>query len=188
MNVHQSNLMRGMMLIGGELVPSEGGEWLESVNPANEETLGHVPHGTANDVNRAVAAAEAAHPAWAALEPKERAKLVKKLAAKLRGLALLAARRSPLLPDLSTNAEAGVPGLESDTLTGIVAPAGTPAALVDMWRSAIAKMVAEPDVKARLEALGFAPVANTPEEFGERIRVEVARWGQVVRDAHIRVD
>src|SRR5215510_3443898 len=84
MNVHQSNLMRGMMLIGGELVPSEGGEWLESINPATEETLGRVPHGTAADVNRAVAAAEAAHPAWAALEPKERAKLLKKLAAKLR--------------------------------------------------------------------------------------------------------
>src|SRR5438067_8477801 len=84
MNVHQSNLMRGMMLIGGELVPSEGGEWLESVNPANEETLGHVPQGTAADVNKAVAAAEAAHPAWAALEPKERSKLLKKLAQKLR--------------------------------------------------------------------------------------------------------
>ena len=84
MNVHQSNLMRDMMLIGGELVASEGGEWLESVNPATEETLGHVPHGTAADVNRAVAAAEAAHPAWAALEPKERAKLLKKLAQKLR--------------------------------------------------------------------------------------------------------
>ena len=83
MNVHQANLMRGMMLIGGELVPSESNEWLESVNPANEETLGHVPQGTASDVKRAVAAAEAAHPAWAALEPKERAKLVKKLAAKL---------------------------------------------------------------------------------------------------------
>src|SRR5262249_56953858 len=84
MNVHQSNLMRGMMLIGGELVPSESGEWLESVNPATEETLGHVPQGTAADVNRAVAAAEAAHPAWAALEPKERTKLLKKLAQKLR--------------------------------------------------------------------------------------------------------
>ena len=69
MNVH-SNLMRGQMLIGGELVASEGGEWLESVNPADEETLGHVPAGTAADVNRAVAAAEAAQPAWAALEPK----------------------------------------------------------------------------------------------------------------------
>ena len=107
---------------------------------------------------------------------------------KLRGLALLATRRSPLLPDLPTNAEAGVPGLESDTLTGILAPAGTPGELVDMWRNAIAKMVAEPDVKARLEALGFASVANTPQEFGERIRTEVAHWGQVVRDAHIRVD
>src|SRR5205823_11951664 len=84
MNVHQSNLMRGMMLIGGELVPSEAGEWLESVNPANEEILGHVPQATAADVNSAVAAAEAAHPAWAALEPKERSKLLRKLAQKLR--------------------------------------------------------------------------------------------------------
>src|SRR5947207_1868998 len=84
MNVPQSNLMRGMMLIGGELVPSEAGEWLESVNPANEETLGHVPQATAADVNRAVAAAEAAHPAWAAIEPKERSKLLRKLAQKLR--------------------------------------------------------------------------------------------------------
>ena len=84
MNVRQSNLMRGMMLIGGELTPSESGQWLESVNPANEEKLGDVPQGTAADVNRAVEAAEAAHPAWAAMEPKDRAKLMKKLAAKLR--------------------------------------------------------------------------------------------------------
>jgi tripartite-type tricarboxylate transporter receptor subunit TctC len=45
-----------------------------------------------------------------------------------------------------------------------------------------------PDVKQRLEALGFVPVVNTPEEFGERIKAEIARWGQVVRDAHIRAD
>ena len=84
MNVHQSNLMRGMMLIDGKLVPSEAGEWLESINPANEETLGHVPQATAADVNHAVTAAETAHPAWAAIEPKERSKLIKKLAQKLR--------------------------------------------------------------------------------------------------------
>src|SRR3954466_3114877 len=84
MNVHQSNLMRGMMLIDGKLVPSEAGEWLESINPANEEALGHVPQATASDVNRAVTAAEAAHPAWAAIEPKERAKLMRKLAQKVR--------------------------------------------------------------------------------------------------------
>jgi tripartite-type tricarboxylate transporter receptor subunit TctC len=107
---------------------------------------------------------------------------------KLRGLALLAARRSPFLPDVPTNAEAGVPDLESDTLTGIVAPAGTPRELINKWRNEIARLVAEPDFKQRLETLGFAPVANTPEEFGDRIKTEIARWGKVVRDAHIRAD
>jgi betaine-aldehyde dehydrogenase len=85
MTIHQpKNLMRGMMLIGGDLVASESGQWMDSINPANEEKLGDVPSATAADINKAVAAAEAASPAWAALEPKERAKLVKKLAAKLR--------------------------------------------------------------------------------------------------------
>src|SRR5437667_8341749 len=84
MNVHQSNLMRGMMLIGGELVASESGQWLESINPANEEKLGDVPQASAADVNRAAEAAEKAHPAWAAMEGKDRAKLMKKLAQKLR--------------------------------------------------------------------------------------------------------
>jgi tripartite-type tricarboxylate transporter receptor subunit TctC len=107
---------------------------------------------------------------------------------KLRGLALLAAKRSPFLPDVPTNAEAGVSDLESDTLTGIVAPVGTPRELIEKWRNEVAKMVAAPDVKQRLEALGFVPVVNTPEEFGERIKTEIARWGQVVRDAHIRAD
>jgi tripartite-type tricarboxylate transporter receptor subunit TctC len=107
---------------------------------------------------------------------------------KLRGLAVLATRRSPALPEVPTNGEAGVPGLESDTLTGIVAPAGTPKDIVELWRGAIAKMVATPDVKQRLETLGFAPVANTPEEFGDRLKTEMARWGKVVRDAKIRAD
>ena len=107
---------------------------------------------------------------------------------KLRGLAVLATQRSAALPDVPTNAEAGIPDLESDTLTGIVAPAGTPRDIIERWRSDIAKMVAAPDVKQRLETLGFAPVANTPEEFGERIRVEIAKWGKVVRDAKIRAD
>jgi tripartite-type tricarboxylate transporter receptor subunit TctC len=107
---------------------------------------------------------------------------------KLRGLALLAAARSPFLPDVPTNAEAGVPDLESDTLTGIVAPVGMPREIIDKWRNEIAKMVAAPDVKQRLEALGFAPVASSPEEFGARIKTEIARWRKVVRDAHIRAD
>jgi tripartite-type tricarboxylate transporter receptor subunit TctC len=107
---------------------------------------------------------------------------------KLRGLALLAARRSPALPDVPTSAEAGIPDLEGDTVTGIIAPAGTPKEIIDKWRNDIVKAVAAPDVKQRLEALGFAPVANTPAEFGERIKIEIARWGKVVRDANIRAD
>ena len=66
MNVHQSNLMRGMMLIGGKMVPSEADEWIESLNPANEENARRCPAGDGSDVNHAVAAAETAQPAWAA--------------------------------------------------------------------------------------------------------------------------
>ena len=107
---------------------------------------------------------------------------------KLRGLAVLAAARSPALPDVPTNAEAGIPDLESDTLTGIVAPAGTPHDIIERWHDAIVKMVATPEVKQRLEALGFAPVADTPAQFGARIKTEIAKWGKVVHDANIKAD
>jgi tripartite-type tricarboxylate transporter receptor subunit TctC len=107
---------------------------------------------------------------------------------KLRGLAVLSVRRAPALPDVATNAEAGIPDLESDTLTGIVAPAGTPKDIIDRWRDDIAKAVATAEVKERLETLGFAPVANTPDEFGARIRSEIAKWSKVVHDANIRAD
>jgi tripartite-type tricarboxylate transporter receptor subunit TctC len=107
---------------------------------------------------------------------------------KLRGLAVLSVRRAPALPDVPTNAEAGIPDLESDTLTGIVAPAGTPKDVIDRWRDDIAKAVATAEVKERLETLGFAPVANTPDEFGARIRSEIAKWSKVVQDANIRAD
>jgi tripartite-type tricarboxylate transporter receptor subunit TctC len=107
---------------------------------------------------------------------------------KLRGLAVLSSKRSPAVPDVPTNGEAGVPDLESDTLTGIVVPAGTPKEIIDRWRNDIAKMVATPEVTQRLQTLGFVPVANTPEEFGARIKVEVAKWGKVVREANIHAD
>jgi tripartite-type tricarboxylate transporter receptor subunit TctC len=107
---------------------------------------------------------------------------------KLRGIALLATKRSPSLPDVPTNVEAGVPDLESDTLTGLVAPAGTPKEIVDRWRNDIAKMVETPDVKQRLQTLGFAPVADLPAEFGERLKTEMAKWAKVVHDAKIRAD
>jgi tripartite-type tricarboxylate transporter receptor subunit TctC len=106
----------------------------------------------------------------------------------LRGLAILAKQRVTVLPDLPTNGEEGVPGLESDTLTGIVAPAGTPPAIIDKWHDAIAKMAADPEVRAKLNALGFIPVANLPTEFADRIRSESARWDKVVKAAGIHMD
>ena len=107
---------------------------------------------------------------------------------KLRGLAVLNVKRSPALPDVPTNAEAGIPDLESDTLTGIVAPAGTPKDIIGRWHADIAKAVATADVKERLETLGFAPVANTPDEFGARIKLEIAKWSKVVHAANIKAD
>jgi tripartite-type tricarboxylate transporter receptor subunit TctC len=107
---------------------------------------------------------------------------------KLRGLAVLNAKRSPALPDVPTNAEAGIPDLESDTLTGIVVPAGTPKEIIGRWHADIAKAVATADVKERLETLGFAPVANTPDEFGARIKLEIAKWSKVVHAANIKAD
>jgi tripartite-type tricarboxylate transporter receptor subunit TctC len=107
---------------------------------------------------------------------------------KLRAIAVLSTRRSPSLPDVPTNIEQGIPDLESDTLTGIVAPAGTPNEIIERWQSEISRMAAAPDVRERLEALGFAPVANTPAEFGERLKAEMAKWGKVVRDANIHAD
>src|ERR1700758_5622645 len=83
MNVHPQ-LMKGQMLIGGELVAGEADNWLDSVNPATEEMIGAIPAGDAPDVNKAVAAAEKAQPAWAALDIKERGKYLHKLAKRIR--------------------------------------------------------------------------------------------------------
>ena len=82
MNVHAQ--MKGQMLIGGQMVAGEANNWIESVNPANEEKIGEFPAGDAADVNKAVAAAEKAQPAWAALDIKERGKYLKQMAKRIR--------------------------------------------------------------------------------------------------------
>jgi tripartite-type tricarboxylate transporter receptor subunit TctC len=107
---------------------------------------------------------------------------------KLRALAVLSAQRVPALPDVPTAAEAGIPGHEGDTLTGIVVPAATPKDVVDRLNAEIKKLVALPDVKEKLETLGFVPVADTPAEFGARIRTESARWAKVINDAKIKIE
>jgi len=109
-------------------------------------------------------------------------------AGQVRALGVAATERAPAIPDVPTYAEQGIKDQEADTITGIVAPAGTPKEIVDLLYREIAKAVAQPDVKERLAALGFRPVANKPEEFGARIKLEMEKWGKVVRDAKLRIE
>jgi tripartite-type tricarboxylate transporter receptor subunit TctC len=107
---------------------------------------------------------------------------------KVRALAVMADKRVAALPDVPTLAEAGVPNQEADTLTGIVAPAGTPPAIVDQLQKEIAKIVAAPDVKEKLTALGFIAIANSPQQFGARIKTEMDKWGKVVHASNLKIE
>ena len=106
----------------------------------------------------------------------------------LRGLAVMAARRNAGLPDVPTMTEAGIPDQESDTLTGIVAHAGTPKELIDRWHREIVRIVALPDIQERLLKLGFDAIANSPAEFAARIKSEGTKWDKVAKDANIRMN
>ncbi len=108
---------------------------------------------------------------------------------KLHALATTGETRSATLPAVPTMAEAGVPGDQvSDIMQGVLVRAGTPPATVELISKHIAKALTHPDVKQRLEALGFEVVASTPAQFGERIKKEVPKWAKVIRDAQIRTE
>jgi tripartite-type tricarboxylate transporter receptor subunit TctC len=109
-------------------------------------------------------------------------------AGQVRAIGVAATERAGAIPDVPTFAEQGIKDQDADTLTGLVAPAGTPKEIVDRLYREIAKAVAQPDVKERLAVLGFKPVANTPDEFSARIKLEIEKWGKVVRDAKLRIE
>ena len=108
-------------------------------------------------------------------------------AGNVRALAMMNAKRSSLLPDVPTMAEATGTELEADIVTGLVAPAGTPREIIDLLHRVIAKIIAPPEFRERLLALGFDPVASTPDHFAEWIRAEIAKWRKVIRDGNISV-
>jgi tripartite-type tricarboxylate transporter receptor subunit TctC len=107
---------------------------------------------------------------------------------KLAAVAVTSARRSPALADLPTVAESGVPGYEASTWYGVLAPARTPAGVIERLHGDIVKILAQPEFRERLQAQGFDLVGSSPEEFRAAIRSEIAKWGKVVRDAGIRPD
>jgi len=105
---------------------------------------------------------------------------------KLRALAVTSGRRDPGFPEVPTLAQAGVPDQESEFIQAVLVPTGTPRDVIDKLYREIARVVALPEVKQRLAAIGYTPVANTPDEFSAQIKADVARWAKVIKDAGIK--
>jgi tripartite-type tricarboxylate transporter receptor subunit TctC len=104
----------------------------------------------------------------------------------LRALAVTTATRFGLLTDVPTFDEAGIAGQTVDTPQGILVPAGTPRPIVDLLYREISGIVQRPDIKQKLQAIGFEPVVMTPEEFSARIKTDISKWEKVVQDAKLK--
>jgi tripartite-type tricarboxylate transporter receptor subunit TctC len=102
----------------------------------------------------------------------------------LRGIAITSAQRAPTAPDIPTVAET-IQGFAAETWFGIVAPAGTPRDVLDKLNAAAREALASADTMARLAQLGMSSRSSSPEEFDAYIKSETAKWGQVIKDAHI---
>ena len=105
----------------------------------------------------------------------------------VRALAVTGARRSAVLPDVPTLAEAGAANQESEIILGVLVPGGTPRDVIARLHREIVTIVASPDVRERLLALGFEPIASTPEEFAARITWEIDKWARVIRAADVKL-
>jgi tripartite-type tricarboxylate transporter receptor subunit TctC len=109
-------------------------------------------------------------------------------AGKLRALAVTTAQRSKLAPDLPTMAEAGVPGFDISTWFGLLAPAGTPPAIVAKWHDAVATILASPEMRAQLAAQGAEAAPTTPQAFAAFIAAEVPKYARIVKASGAKVD
>jgi tripartite-type tricarboxylate transporter receptor subunit TctC len=107
---------------------------------------------------------------------------------RLRALAVAAKQRLPLLPDVPTAAEAGVPNYEASSWFGIVAPAGTPQPIVERLHKEIAAAVRRPAMQERFASTGARLLGDTPAEFAARIKKERALWGEIIRAANIKAE
>jgi tripartite-type tricarboxylate transporter receptor subunit TctC len=107
---------------------------------------------------------------------------------KLLVLAVAAKTRAAVLPDIPTMDEAGLKDQEANTFQAILVPAATPKEIQYLLHREIVKVLKLPDVKARLEGLGFDVVANSQEEFAVQIKEDIVKWGKVIRAAHIKAD
>ncbi len=106
----------------------------------------------------------------------------------LRALAITSAQRSPMVPDVPTVAEAGVPGYEVGVWFGLVAPAATPPAVLAKLNAELNKILTMPDVKQRFADQGVDPVGGTAERFAEHLKAQIEKWGKVVKESGARVE
>ncbi len=109
-------------------------------------------------------------------------------AGKLKALAVTSATRAPALPEVPTMAEAGLPGFDASSWFGVLAPAGTPRAVVVKLNAEIGEWLASPDAKEKLAAIGANAAGGTPEDFAELIRTETAKWAKVVKESGAKFD
>jgi tripartite-type tricarboxylate transporter receptor subunit TctC len=106
----------------------------------------------------------------------------------VRALAVTGAKRLPNLPDVPTVAEAGFPDLAFGSWNGLHVPTGTPKPVVAKISAAVAKARDLPDIRQRMTELGFTPEGGTPEEFGDFVKRDLARWHKVVKDTGVKVE
>jgi tripartite-type tricarboxylate transporter receptor subunit TctC len=107
---------------------------------------------------------------------------------KVKALAVSTAHRTPVLRDVPTIAEAGVPGYESDVWFGVIAPGGTPKAVVDRLNSEIVRILKTPEMQKNLAEQGADPVGSTPEQFGALIKSEYAKWADLIKRTGIKAE
>jgi tripartite-type tricarboxylate transporter receptor subunit TctC len=106
---------------------------------------------------------------------------------KMRALAITSSNRSPLLPDVPTVSEAGVPGYDARTWYGLFAPAGTPRAIVERLAAAANKALESDDLRAKLATQGLEAAGGTPAQFATFMRSESSKWERVIRQANIKI-
>jgi tripartite-type tricarboxylate transporter receptor subunit TctC len=104
---------------------------------------------------------------------------------KVRALAVTSAERFPAAPDLPTMIELGYPGFVSVLSVGLMAPAGTPPAIIEKLHQDAVKVLAMPDVRQKLSTVGMEVVGNSPAEFAAAIKAETPQWAKIIKDAGI---
>src|SRR5688500_15041216 len=109
-------------------------------------------------------------------------------AGKLRAIAVTSTKRSPLLPDVPTVAEAGLPGFDVSSWYGVFAPLGLSRELLTRLNGDIVAILGTPDMKERLASLGAEPAPMTPDEFGRFVQDEIAKWSKVVKESGAKID